>query len=235
MKNELRAILIFLVLFPIAVILPAHAEQSEQDKVKDATQTIADIRKAPDYEIPEAVLKGARGIAVIPGVIKLGFFVGGRYGKGVFSVLSDSGEWSDPVFISLASGSYSWQFGVQSTDLILVFKSKRSIEAITQGKFTLGADASIAAGPVGRNTTAGTDIELKAEIYSYSRSRGFFAGISLDGSALQIDQEADAAFYGNAISASDIMAGKAPKTPAEAVELKDSIRKLMGGGKNDGK
>lgn len=208
------------------------AEGGEADKVKAATQVIGEIMMVPDYQIPEAVLKDARGIAVIPGVVKAGFFLGGRYGKGVLSVLDDSGAWSDPVFITITGGSFGWQFGVQSTDLILVFKKKRSVEAISRGKFTLGTDASIAAGPVGRNAGAGTDIELKAEIFSYSRSRGFFAGISLEGSALQIDHEADAAFYGSpGIPAYAIMEGRAPKKPAEAAELKESIRKLTAGGK----
>lgn len=224
--------ILFVFVFSIASISPARAEKSEGDKVRDAALVISEIMKVPDYEIPEAVLKDARGIAVIPGVLKAGFIVGGRYGKGVLSVQNDAGAWSDPVFISITGGSLGWQIGVQSTDLILVFKKKRSIDAISQGKFTLGADASIAAGPVGRNTAAQTDIELKAEIFSYSRSRGFFAGISLEGSAIQIDDPADADFYGKpGIEAADIMAGKVPKTPAEASALKESIRNLIKGEK----
>lgn len=225
--HAIRTLLAVLCICTLFAVTARCAEDKEATKVSDAAQVISEIMKVPDYEIPEAVLKDARGIAVIPGVLKAGFIVGGRYGKGVLSVLNDSGTWSDPSFISITGGSLGWQIGVQSTDLILVFKKKRSIDAISRGKFTLGTDASIAAGPVGRNAAAGTDIELKAEIFSYSRSRGFFAGISLDGSALQIDDDANALFYGKSgISAWDIMNGKAPKTPAEAVKLKASIRKL---------
>lgn len=203
------------------------AAGNESSKAREAAQVLSEIMGTPDYEIPEAVLKDAYGIAVIPQVIKAGFMLGGRYGKGVLSVLDDSGSWSNPVFISIAGGSLGWQLGVQSTDIVLVFKKKRSIEAISKGKFTLGSDASIAVGPVGRHAEAQTDLGLKAEIYSYSRSRGFFAGISLEGSALQIDRDANAAFYGKpGISANDILNNKGVKAPAEAENLKESIRKL---------
>jgi lipid-binding SYLF domain-containing protein len=212
----------------VLFVMAAHAaESSEATKMADATQVVSDIMNAPDFEIPQAVLKDASGIAVIPGVVKAGFWIGGRYGKGVLTVMRSSGAWSDPVFISITGGSFGWQFGVQSTDVVLVFKTRRSIEAISKGKFTLGGDGSIAAGPVGRNASAGTDITLQAEIYSYSRNRGLFIGLSLEGSALQIEDAENAAFYGKpGISAADIMEDKVPKTPAEVTAFREGIQKL---------
>lgn len=130
------------------------------------------------------------------------------------------------MFVTLASGSVGWQIGAQSTDFVIVFKTRESIDGIMKGKFTLGADASIAAGPVGRTAEAATDVQLKAEIYSYSRSRGLFAGVSLAGSALQIDDEANAAFYGKAgIRPSDILAGKDFKPPLAVETLRKTLQK----------
>lgn len=170
---------------------------SEIRCVEDAIEVIAEIVDIPEEGLPAALLGKAYGIAVIPNVIKAAYGIGGRYGKGVLVIRRDEEEeWSNPSFISLTGGSVGWQIGVQSADIILVFKSSKSIESITKGKFTLGADASIAAGPVGRHAEASTDIQLKAEIYSYSKSRGLFAGISIEGAALQIDHDANSDFYG---------------------------------------
>ena len=122
---------------------------------------------------------------------------GGRFGKGILVVRQEDGSWANPVFITVAGGSIGWQIGVESIDIILVFKSTRSLEGIMKGKFTLGADASVAAGPVGRQASASTDILLKSEIYSYSRSRGLFAGLAVDGASIQINHDANEAFYGS--------------------------------------
>jgi len=177
----------------------------ESAKVSACAEVLREIVKIPEQLIPPALLKNAHGIAIIPGIIKAAFFLGGRYGSGVLMVHSKEGGWSNPAFFRLVGGGFGWQIGVQSTDVILVFKSSKSIEGITKGKFTLGADASIAAGPVGRSVEAATDMQLKAEIYSYSRNRGLFAGVSLEGAAMQIDNDANAAFYGKqGIRAGDI-------------------------------
>jgi lipid-binding SYLF domain-containing protein len=177
----------------------------ESAKVSASAEVLREILKIPEQLIPPALLKNAQGIAIIPGIIKAAFFLGGRYGSGVLLVHSKEGGWSNPVFFRLVGGGFGWQIGVQSTDVILVFKSNRSIEGITKGKFTLGADASVAAGPVGRSVEAATDMQLKAEIYSYSRNRGLFAGVSLEGAAMQIDNDANAAYYGKqGVQAGDI-------------------------------
>jgi lipid-binding SYLF domain-containing protein len=187
---------------------------------------LSKIMEIPESAIPPVLLADAHGIAVIPGVIKVGLMVGGQYGRGVLVVRGKGGGWSDPVFITLMSGSIGWQIGAESTDFVVVFKTPRSIEGIMKGKYTLGADAGVAAGPVGRVAKASTDIELKAEIYSYSRSRGLFAGISLEGSSLQVDDKSNAAYYGKeAILPSDIISGKDVKTPVEAEKLKKSLDK----------
>lgn len=170
---------------------------SEGEKIATATNVLRDFLSIPENAIPPALLRQAYGIAVIPGMVKAGFVIGGRYGTGVLSVRNAAGAWSNPVFISLAGGSIGWQIGVSSTDLILVFKSKRSVEQIANGSFTLGADASVAAGPVGRSTSAATNLTLDAEIYSYSRSRGLFAGVAIEGAILSMDHSANADFYDN--------------------------------------
>ncbi len=177
----------------------------ESAKINAATEVLQEILKIPEQVIPPALLRNAHGIAIIPGSIKAAFFLGGRYGSGILLVHSKDEGWSNPVFFRLLGGGFGWQIGVQSTDIILVFKSSKSIEGITKGKFTLGADASVAAGPVGRSVEAATDVQLKAEIYSYSRNRGLFAGVSLEGAAMQIDNDANAALYGQqGIRAGDI-------------------------------
>jgi lipid-binding SYLF domain-containing protein len=204
--------------------VPAYADESK--KVREAATVIKEIMDIPENGVPPALFNDAAGIAVIPGVIKLGFIVGGRYGTGVLVVRGKAGNWSPPAFVSLAGGSFGWQIGAQSSDIILVFKNRRSIDGIMSGKFTLGADAAVAAGPVGRDMEASTDVKLKAEIYSYSRSRGLFAGISLEGAALQIDDEADAAFYGRPeITAGEILFGKFANSSNEVRNLLELLTK----------
>jgi lipid-binding SYLF domain-containing protein len=160
----------------------------------------------PEQNIPSWLLERAYAVAVVPDVIKVGLGIGGRRGKGALVVRKDSGEWSNPVFVNLTGGSFGFQVGVQSTDVVLVFTSRQSIEGIVGGKVTLGADASVAAGPVGRQSSAATDIGLTAQVYSYSRASGLFAGVALDGSALTIDHRSNEQYYGRTgILASEII------------------------------
>ncbi|MCL5965655.1 MAG: lipid-binding SYLF domain-containing protein [Deltaproteobacteria bacterium] len=220
--------ILFSILFLLTVLpaAPAGAAGKETARVESAADVMRKIMEIPEKQIPPSLLADAQGIAIVPGVIKIGFVVGGQYGHGVLLVRGKGGEWSNPVFVTLASGSVGWQIGAQSTDFVIVFKTRRSIDGIMKGKYTMGADASVAAGPVGRNAAAATDVQLKAEIYSYSRSRGLFAGISLEGSALQIDDEGDAAFYGReGIRPSEILAGKGVRMPAVAEKLRKTLEK----------
>ena len=188
--------------------------KDEAKKVKESGQVLKEIMQIPEKGIPPVLLRDAKAIAIIPGVIKGAFVVGGRHGTGVLSVKDDAGKWSDPVFVSITGGSVGWQVGGTSTDLILVFKTLRDVESLMKGKFTLGADAAVAAGPVGRKASAATDVMLKSGILSYSRSRGLFAGVSLEGAALLIDDDANAAYYNKpGIKPGEVLGGSGKKTP----------------------
>lgn len=186
----------------------AHAQGREEARLLTASQILNEAMGSPDQFIPTRLLERAYGIAIVPDVTKIAFIFGGRRGNGVLVARDPSGHFSDPIFVNLTGGSIGFQWGVTSTDVILVFTTKRSIERIASGQLTLGADASVAAGPVGRSASAGTDPTLSAEVYSYSRSRGLFAGVALDGSALTIDNNADARFYDKGVvNANDIING----------------------------
>ncbi|MBU4260769.1 MAG: lipid-binding SYLF domain-containing protein [Proteobacteria bacterium] len=208
-----------LVLF-FAFIPESYAQHTSAEvrKVKEATEVMREIFSIPETAIPPTLLANAHAVVVLPKLVKAGFIIGGRYGTGLMMVRDIRGDWHYPVMVSLTGGSVGFQIGAQSTDIILVFKSLKSVEAIQKGKFTLGADASVAAGPVGRHAEADTDIKLESEIYSYSRSRGLFAGVALEGGALQIDHDATWAFY--SMSAYDILnRTEFSKLPAEVQEF----------------
>ena len=201
----------FGVLAGISLALYAVQSQAggrEEARILTATQVLDELNATRDQAIPERLLERAYGIAVVPDVAKVAFFAGGRHGKGLLVVRDKNGHFTSPVFIRLSGGSIGWQAGVQQSDIVLVFTTRAGIEGITDGKLTLGGDASVAAGPVGRSASAGTDINFTAEVYSYSRARGLFAGIALDGTAITIDRGANANFYKRAeASASDIING----------------------------
>jgi lipid-binding SYLF domain-containing protein len=171
-----------------------HANGREWATVEDAV-AVLDALANIQFGIPPALLKNAHGVAIIPNVFKASFVIGGRHGRGVLLVREPDGAWGRPVFVTLSGGGIGFQAGVQSTDLVLVFKTRGSLDRIKQGKITLGADVGVAAGPIGRQAEAATDAHLKAEIYSYSRSRGLFAGVSLEGAALLMDGWATQAYY----------------------------------------
>ncbi len=221
-KNLLCAVAVFVIAGLCAGAVQAGSR--EVRKVESCIEILSEIMEIPEQGMPPALLNDAWGVAIIPNLIKAGFIFGGRYGTGVLVVHSEDHGWSNPVFVSLAGGSFGWQIGAQAIDVILVFKTKRSLDAITSGKFTLGADASVAAGPVGRYAGAATDIQLKAEIYSYSRTRGLFAGIALDGAVLQIDYKANSAFYDMAgLLPLQILTSKEIQAPPVAEDLKKTL------------
>jgi lipid-binding SYLF domain-containing protein len=173
-------------------------------RIAESIRVLADLVDIPEEGLPSKLLDKCYGLAVIPGVVKAAYGFGGQYGRGLIVVKNEQGEWSNPVFISLIGGSIGWQIGVQKSDVILVFKTRRGIDNVVKGDLTLGADIGVAAGPVGRSAEASTDLELKAEIYSYSKSRGLFAGISIKGATLQADEDANQAFYGRDLEPGDI-------------------------------
>lgn len=224
MKQKFACWMALAVLFFCLVPSTSVRAGKAQDKVAKSAAVMEKIMAIPESAIPPSLLRNAHGIAIIPGVIKAGFVIGGRYGTGVVLVRNAAGSWSNPCMVSLAGGSVGWQVGAQSTDIILVFKSARSIEGLIKGKYTLGVDAAVAAGPVGRRVEGATDIALKAEILSYSRSRGFFAGVSLEGSALQIDDEANASYYQKSyVRANDLLYGPVLAAPPAAGRLREIL------------
>jgi lipid-binding SYLF domain-containing protein len=210
----------------LSASLCAQAGERQDARLLTAAQILEELQRTPDQNVPTWLLERAYGLAVIPSVIKVGLGIGGRRGKGVLIVRQPDGTWSNPVFVNLTGGSFGFQVGVQSTDVVLVFMSQASIEGIEGGKVTLGADAAVAAGPVGRQTAAATDIGLNAQVYSYSRSSGIFAGVALDGSALTIDDSSNEAFYGRpGVLASEIMSMQAPGAPPPADQFVATVQR----------
>jgi lipid-binding SYLF domain-containing protein len=203
-----------------------RAQREEATTVDGATEVLQALSALSVKAIPPALLQDAKGVAILPNVVKAGLIVGGRFGRGVVLVRCSEGGWYNPIFITLAGGGVGWQAGIQSTDLVLVFKTRSSLDRILRGKgkLTLGADAGVAAGPVGRQAEASTDTQLKAEIYSYSRSRGLFAGVSLEGAALLVDRDTNEAFYGvRGGKPEDVLALHGVPVPAAAERLKAQL------------
>jgi lipid-binding SYLF domain-containing protein len=205
-------------LFAVSLMNIAHAGAREEGRLLTATEVLEEIRGAPDARLPDTLLAHAYGIAVIPDVTKIAFIFGGRHGNGVLSVRDKlTAPWSNPAFVALTGGSWGFQAGAQSSDIILVFTTRAGVEGIAGGKLTLGADASVATGPVGRQGSAATDVSFHAEIYSYARTRGLFGGVALDGSVISIDRSANGSFYHQSgVTASEIFSGQAPAAPATA-------------------
>jgi lipid-binding SYLF domain-containing protein len=190
------------------------------------------MMKESDKSIPRKLVAESAGIAIIPDVIKAAFIVGGRHGSGVVCVRGKDGGWSNPAFIGITGGSVGWQIGVESADIILVFRTPRSIENFARGKFTLGADAGVSAGPLGRSAEASTDAELKAEILSYSRSRGLYVGLSLQGASLYVDAKANQNFYAvKGVVPQTIFEGQVSNVPEAAAKLRQALGTFSGNAK----
>src|SRR5215471_10707470 len=192
---------------------PVAARQSnehstEAERAADAVSVLTEIMNIPENSIPEDLMARAHGIAVIPHVVKGAFGVGGQWGKGLMSQRREDGSWSAPAFIEIGGGSFGLQIGVQASDIVLVFTDEDGIRGILKGKVKLGADASATAGPVGRKAEVGTDVLLRSAVFAYSRSKGLFAGISLDGSIVSIDDSANRKIYGKSVTGEQILLGK---------------------------
>jgi lipid-binding SYLF domain-containing protein len=231
MPNRLKSAGFLLAALCATVIVDvAQAGAREEGRLLTATEVLQEVKAMPDVRLPDTLLAHAYGIAVIPDVTKVAFIFGGRHGNGVLTVRDKlTSPWSNPVFISLTGGSWGFQAGAQSSDIILVFTTKSGIEGIAGGKLTLGADASVATGPVGRQGSAATDMTFNAEIYSYARTRGLFGGIALDGSVISIDKSANASVYHKpGVTASEIFSGQAPAPPETAQRFLDQLA-LTGG------
>jgi len=206
------------------ILISATDASKETERIHNSINVLKDFSQMKE-SIPHNLLEQYNGIVIIPHMLNAGLGIGGKHGRGVAMVKLDNGKWSDPVFIELTGGSFGFQIGVQSVDLVLVFHHSGVLTKVKNGDFTIGGDISAAAGPVGRSSTASTDYKLEAEVYSYSRSRGLFAGVTINGSNLGIDKKANAAFYGDGTSSQDIFAsGKS--TTEGVVMLKQALASL---------
>ena len=226
----MRTTVLTLLLATAVLAAPAWAQDRERAVMDKSLAVLNDMQTMPDLQVPDWLLQRAEGIAILPEVVKAGALVGGRGGTGVLLVRHRDGGWSNPVFVGLGAGSFGWQFGVQAADVVLVFTTRKSVEGITDGKLTLGADAAAAAGPLGRTATAATSVTFDAEVYSYSRAKGLFAGVSLEGGMIFIRDAANERFYGRSgVVASDIIAADAPPAPSPAPALIEQVGRLTTG------
>jgi len=194
----------------------AALSKDEVKRLSDAGAILSELRSTSDKGIPEDLWSRAECVVVIPSLKKAAFIVGGEYGSGVMSC-RNSGQWSAPVFMQLAKGSWGFQIGAEEVDLVLLVMNRRGADKLLEDKVSLGADASVAAGPVGRAANAATDAHMAAEMLAYSRARGLFAGVDVSGGVLRPDKEADARAYGAAVTARQVADGTgAISSPAEA-------------------
>jgi len=200
----------FGIIFTLFLVNGAWADGSKQRKILRTSQLILEeIQKSPDQQIPMNLISKAKAIIVFPTMLKAGFFVGARYGKGIASVRAEeTGEWGPPAFLYTTGGSFGFQFGAQAIDLILLVMSQRGLEGLLNEQFTLGGDIAISAGPVGRHAEASADVFMQGEIYSYSRSKGLFGGVSLKGTIITSDSDANLAYYGHPYTSEDILLTK---------------------------
>ena len=218
----------------ILAATPASARDAEEaERLEEAILVLEEIMDAPDAAIPQALLDRAVSIAVFPSTFKAGFFVGGQRGRGFIAARDpDTGAWSAPAFLTLTGGSFGLQVGAQSVDVILVIQNRRGLRRLLDNQFKLGGDASAVVGPIGRSIEASTDLQLTAEILSYSRTRGVFAGAALGGATLRADRDANERFYGERLDSADIvLAGETGGgVPDAALRLQQALAALAADG-----
>ena len=224
----MKRILVLSVLTLFAT-LTAVASDREDDvkRTHKAAEVFQEIMSTPDHGIPHGLLNKAKCIAIIPGDVKFAFVFGGNYGRGLAICRTESGHWSAPMFLAIDGGSVGYQIGGSSTDIVMLFMNDHALKSLLGDKFKLGADASVAAGPVGRNAAAGTDLKLNAEILSYSRTKGVFAGVSLDGAVVQVDKSGDQALYGDNVNTHGILDGEV-RVPPSAKNLMHVLHTYTG-------
>jgi lipid-binding SYLF domain-containing protein len=212
----------------MSVAAPSFADESNAElgqRLSDAAAVYHELLSSPDRGVPQALRDDCKCIAVIPHTVKAALGAGARFGTGVMSCRNAAGTWSPPSFITLGGGSFGLQIGAQSSDLVLFFMTQRGAKSLmTSSKFTLGGQASVAAGPLGRSGEAGTDLKFNAEIYSYAKSKGLFAGLSIEGARLAADKKSNAQYYGSAVTVQQLLFDQSVTTvPAEA----DAFRKAL--------
>ncbi len=207
----------------------ARAHSEEAKRVRMAAEAFQDIMRAPDDAIPQAILDRAEGIAVFPSVFKVALGFGGEHGKGVLSVRNrETNTWSAPAFLTLTGGSWGAQIGGESADIVLVIMNRRGLESLMESEFKIGGEAEAAAGPVGRRAAASTDAAMRAQMLSYSRSRGLFAGVSLSGASIHEDIDANENFYGRRLHTEEIALHHATRTAPQVVAVwRDTLEKYF--------
>lgn len=210
--KRLGALLVIALLSIFSLCTETYALNKWVNLVDESGNVLSDVQQMPDQGIPDDLLRSCEAIAIFPSTISAGLGIGGKYGQGIIMVRNEkNGRWSPPAIFTIAGGSLGWQIGGQATDIVLLIMNRRSVDGLLQGKFKLGADANVAAGPVGRTAEAATDIQLKGGILSYSRSRGLFIGIKLQGDVITQHWDGDKELYGKNLSAREILLeGKAP-------------------------
>ena len=220
MKRIVAACLSLLLAACLVVPVQAQADTRTDQRLQNSQRVFESFVDLTEQSIPGWLLERAYGVVVVPSVVKAALTIGGRGGKGVMAVRRPDGTWSLPTFVTLGGINFGFQFGVQSTDVVLVLMSRESVEGIAGGKVTLGADASVAAGPLGRSSAAATDATFSAQVLSYSRNSGIFAGVALDGTVIAIDRRANESAYGlSGVLASQILEGKVTSAPPAAQEF----------------
>ena len=207
-----------------ALCFAAQTRADAADRLNEAGTILNQLVATPDSGIPDAVLKSAKCVAIVPSMIKGGFVFGGRHGRGVATCRTPSGAWSAPAFFTLSGGSWGAQIGVESADVVMMIMNDKGMQDLMSSKFKLGGEASVAAGPVGRQTAADTDLKMKAEVLTYSRTRGLFAGLELNGAVLKNDDDSTRAFYGRNVPFRTLLSGKTP-VPAAAQSFVATVRR----------
>ena len=219
----MKTLALFLVVLGIAISAVADDQTKAADRVQAAADVLNAIQAAPDQGIPEEVLGSAECVAVVPSMLKGGFIFGARYGKGIASCRTPKG-WSAPAFFSVKGGSFGLQIGGQAVDLVMLIMNQNGMRNMLSSKFKLGADASVAAGPVGRHAAADTDWKMRAQVLSYSRARGIFAGLELNGAVIAQDKDSTREFYGHMVSTKASLQGEA-EAPKAAYPFLDTLAK----------
>src|ERR1700723_2350563 len=215
MLKRISAVTILIAIASLTAV--ASDREDDVNRTQKAAQVFKEIMNTPDQGIPSGLLESAKCIAIIPGDKKFAFVFGGSHGRGIATCRTEHG-WSAPMFVAIDSGSVGYQIGGSSTDIVMLFMNGHALQSLMSDKFKVGADASVAAGPVGRNAAAGTDLKLNAEILSYSRSKGVFAGVVLDGAVVHADKSGDQALYGANVERHEILDGQV-QVPASARDL----------------
>jgi lipid-binding SYLF domain-containing protein len=221
-----------LTLIILALVARPIAQEGvkESDRITEAIVVLDEVMGAGDSAVPRDLLQKAEAIAVFPSLVKAGFVVGGQRGRGIISVRDPkSGAWSSPAFLTITGGSIGLQIGAQAVDLVLVVQNRRGLDQLLKNQFKVGADASVAAGPVGRDASASTDIQMRAQILSYSRTRGLFAGVTLNGSTIRQDRDANERFYGIAYRTRAITIERLGGSPAPSADWRAALVKYAGG------